>query len=88
MGGRERDYKPTQKEIAMKVINGIKMFSTAELQELLGVSSRTISIMRTNGVLPYTRIGRGLYTSEEALAEYLNGNTTEIKRRKRKEEEI
>lgn len=64
------------------------MFSTAELQELLGVSSRTISIMRTNGVLPYTRIGRGLYTSEEALAEYLNGNTTEIKRRKRKEEEI
>lgn len=72
----------------MKVINGIKMFSTAELQELLGVSSRTISIMRTNGVLPYTRIGRGLYTSEEALAEYLNGNTTEIKRRKRKEEEI
>jgi len=72
----------------MKVINGIKMFSTAELQELLGVSSRTISIMRTNGVLPYTRIGRGLYTSEEALAEYLNGKTTEIKRRKRKEEEI
>lgn len=72
----------------MKVINDVKLFSTKELSNLLGVSERTISIMRTNGVLPYTRIGRGLFTSEEALAEYLNGNTTEIKRRKRKEEEI
>lgn len=72
----------------MKVINDVKLFSTKELSNLLGVSERTISIMRINGVLPYTRIGRGLFTSEEALAEYLNGKTTEIKRRKRKEEEI
>lgn len=70
----------------MRVINGIKMFSTEELQKLLGVTSRTISIMRTNGILPYTRIGRGLYTSEEALAEYLNGKTTELRRREKKEE--
>lgn len=71
----------------MRVINGIKMFSTAELRELLGVTDRTISIMRTNGLLPYTRIGRGLYTSEEALAEYLNGKkTTELRRREKKEE--
>mgnify|MGYP002350337554 FL=1 len=72
----------------MKVINEVKLFSTKELSNLLGVSERTISITRTNGVLPYTRIGRGLFTSEEALAEYNNGKTTEIKRRKRKEEEI
>lgn len=71
----------------MKVINGIKMFSTEELRELLGVSLRTITMMRTDGVLPYTRIGRGLYTSEEALAEYLNGKTTEIRRREKKAEE-
>ncbi len=70
----------------MKVINGIKMFNTKELKELLGVTDRTISLMRTNGVLPYTRIGRGLYTSEEALAEYLNGKTTEIRRREKRQE--
>lgn len=68
----------------MRVINGIKMFNTKELKELLGVTDRTISLMRTNGVLPYTRIGRGLYTSEEALAEYLNGKTTEIRRKAKK----
>ena len=68
----------------MKVINEVKLFSTKELSNLLGVSERTISIMRTNGVLPYTRIGRGLYTSEEALAEYLNGKTTEIRRKAKK----
>ena len=70
----------------MRVINGIKMFNTKELKELLGVTDRTISLMRTNGVLPYTRIGRGLYTSEEALAEYLNGKTTEIRRREKRQE--
>ena len=68
----------------MKVINEVKLFSTKELSNLLGVSERTISIMRTNGVLPYTRIGRGLFTSEEALAEYLNGKTTEIRRKAKK----
>lgn len=70
----------------MRVINGIKMFNTKELKELLDVTDRTLSLMRANGVLPYTRIGRGLYTSEEALAEYLNGKTTEIRRRKKRQE--
>lgn len=68
----------------MKIINGIKMFSTAELCELLGVTSRTISLMRQRGVLPYTQLGRGLFTSEQALADYLNGKTTEIRREKKR----
>lgn len=71
----------------MKTINGIKLFSTAELMELLGVSMRTIGVMRENGTLPYTRIGKGLYTSEEALASYLNGKTTEIANRRKKQKQ-
>lgn len=69
----------------MKVINGFKMFNTQELSELLDVSPATISIMRKKGLLPHTRIGRNYYTSEEALAEYLNGKTTELRRKEKAE---
>ncbi len=59
----------------MKVINGIKMYSTKELCELLGVTSSTITAMRSKGLLPSTRIGKVKYTSEQSLADYLNGKT-------------
>lgn len=68
----------------MKEINNIKMYSTAELAELLDVTPRTISAMRYNGTLPFTRIGKCMYTSEAALTDYLNGRTTAIALRKKK----
>ncbi len=61
----------------MKVINGIKMYSTRELCDLLGVSSASITAMRNKGLLLSTRIGKGKYTSEHSLADYLNGKTGE-----------
>lgn len=67
----------------MKIVNGIKMFSTTELSKLLGVTTRTISLMRLKGLLPYTQMGRAIYTSEQALSDYLNGKTTEILRKER-----
>ena len=67
----------------MKIVNGMKLFSTAELCDLLGVTSRTISLMRKKGLLPHTQIGRAIYTSEQALSDYLNGKTTEILRKER-----
>ena len=71
----------------MKVVNGIKLFDSGELMELLGVTYRTLSIMRKKGVLPYTRIGRACYTSEDSLADYLSGKTTEIAKRRKAEAE-
>ena len=51
------------------------MYSTKELCELLGVTSSTITAMRSKGLLPSTRIGKVKYTSEQSLADYLNGKT-------------
>lgn len=63
----------------MKIVNGIKMFTTDELAELLDVSRATIAVMRRKGILPSTRIGRSIYTSEECLSDYLNARTKENK---------
>lgn len=59
----------------MKIVNGTKMFTTDELKELLGISTATIANMRRKGILPSTRIGRTIYTSEECLRDYLNAKT-------------
>ena len=70
----------------MKVINGIKMFTTKELQDLLGVGYGTITAMRSKGLIRSVNIGKGLYTSEESLADYLNGKTKDINSKNKKEE--
>ena len=71
----------------MKIVNGIKMFSTSELCELLGVTGRTITLMRQKGLLPSTQMGRCIYTSEQVLSDYLNGKTTELRNEKKKRAE-
>lgn len=63
-------------------VNGIKLYSSKELQEMLGVSSYTITKYRNLGLLPYTNVGRARYTSEEALKDYLNGKTRQYKTNK------
>lgn len=60
----------------MKVVNNIKMFSTDEVCELLGVSRATLGRYRKEGKIRSVSLaGNGLYTSEESLSDYLNGKT-------------
>lgn len=59
----------------MRVVNGKKMFSSKELLEMLDLAERTISKLRKEGLIRSAQIGRGLYTSEESLNDYLNGKT-------------
>lgn len=57
----------------MLEIKNVKLYDTEELAALLNVSKPTISKLRKNGLIKYTRIGKKLYTSEQALNDYLNG---------------
>lgn len=57
----------------MLEIQGVKLYDTQDLAAMLNVSRTTVSSLRNRGKLKYTRIGKKLYTSEEALREYLNG---------------
>ena len=70
----------------MKVVNGIKMFNSKELQELLGIGYATLTSLRKKGLIRSVNLGKGLYTSEESLADYLNGKTKEINSKNKKEE--
>lgn len=61
----------------MEIINGIKLYDTKDLQDLLGVVPSTISNYRKRGLLPSVRVGRRVYTSEAALMDFLKGKTTQ-----------
>ena len=61
----------------MLEINNVKLYDTEELAALLNVSKPTISKLRNKGKLKFTRIGKKLYTSEQALNDYLNGVVAE-----------
>lgn len=55
-------------------IEGIRLYTTPEICEKLGVMPQAIARLRTAGRLRYTQIGRLRYTSENALKDYLDGN--------------
>lgn len=59
----------------MKIINGIKMFNTKEVADMLDVSEHTISKLRREGLIRSITLGKGSYTSEQSLTDYLNGLT-------------
>lgn len=61
----------------MLEIDGVKLYDTQELATMFNVSRTTISKLRVKGKIKFTRIGRKLYTSEEALRLYLNGAVAE-----------
>lgn len=71
----------------MKVINGIKMFSTKDLQELLGVSPYVLTKYRKSGLLRSVYVGKSYYTSEQSLSDFLNGYTIKDSIRKQGEEQ-
>lgn len=58
-------------------IEGVKLYDTEELATLFSVNRSTISKLRVKGLIKFTRIGRKLYTSEDALRLYLNGRVAE-----------
>lgn len=59
----------------MKVINGLKMYTTADLQEMLGCAVGFVRKIRLEGQIRFTKIGGKIYFSEDALTEYLQGRT-------------
>lgn len=60
----------------MKVIEGMKFYDRRDLAELLGVSTATIMIKQRSGLIPSIRLGKTIYTSEESLRKFLNGETS------------
>lgn len=59
----------------MKNINGINLYSTKEVAEMLGASVTFVRAKMRKGLIASTKISRGNYVSESALADYLNGKT-------------
>ena len=57
----------------MKVINGIKMYDSQEVLDLLGISKGTLSKLRKSGKLRSVTIFGRPYTSERNIAIYLEG---------------
>lgn len=57
----------------MKEVQGVKLYTTQEIAEMLGCTTVTVSRLRKSGKLRYTQIGKLCYSSEEAIKDYLNG---------------
>lgn len=60
----------------MKEIQGQKFYDRKDLAKLLDVTIATIANKQRKGELKAIYIGRSLYTSEENLRKFLNGETT------------
>lgn len=58
---------------------GIKLYSTEETAELLGVTKTTIKGMTADGRLSPARMGKFNYFSEEMIKAYINGERTKTK---------
>lgn len=57
----------------MITVNGIKLYTTAEICQMLGIEAHAVARMRARGLLRYTQVRRQRMTSEQALSDYLNG---------------
>lgn len=57
-------------------INGLKMYDSDELAELLGVKKSRVYQLRRRGLIRSVYLeGKKLYTSEQSVMDYLNGLT-------------
>lgn len=61
----------------MLTIEGIKLYSRQELASMLDVNIMTIQKYQKTGRMKSVKIGKGIYTSEESLKEFLNGRIIE-----------
>ena len=59
----------------MKIINGMKMYDTKEVCALLGIGNGTLIRYRREGLIRSIQIGRGKYTSEDCIRDFLNAKT-------------
>ena len=59
-----------------------KWLKTADVKKMLGVASGTLNNLRSNGVLPYNKVGGLYYYRQEDVEKMLNG--PEKKRPKKK----
>lgn len=59
----------------MKIINDTKVYSLAEVAELIGVTYNTALRYVRLGRIPAARNGRGYVVTEHNLMRYLNGET-------------
>lgn len=57
----------------MKVINGVKMYSSQEVADMFGITIPTLAKMRKKGLIRSIQVGKAKLTSDEAIKEYLNG---------------
>ena len=64
------NYKQEQNN--MKEVLGIKLYSLAEVGNMLGVQRATVSLYVRQGKLKATTIGGHKYVSEENIKDFLN----------------
>lgn len=57
-----------------KIINGIKLYTTDEIAEILSINLRTAQIYIHKGKLKGQKIGRRWYVADETLKDFLKGN--------------
>lgn len=56
-------------------INGLKMYDTDDLAELLGITKSGVYNIRRRGLIRSVSLGGKLYTSEKVVMDFLNGLT-------------
>ena len=69
----------------MLVVDGIKLYDRGELAAMLNVGITTIANYHKRGELRKVMIGKRVYSSEEALRDFLNGKIPELRNRTRSE---
>lgn len=67
----------------MLVVDGLKLYTRKELASMLNVGVTTIMNYQNRGELRSVKIGKAIYSSEEALREFLNGRIPELRNRKK-----
>lgn len=62
----------------MMTIDGVKLYDRKELASMLNVGIATIANYQKRGELRRVQIGKRVYSSEEALRDFLNGRIPEL----------
>ena len=62
----DMDNKPT--------INLEELLDGQDIMQLLHISPRTLQTLRSNGTIPYTRIGRKIYYLRQDIEQVLRNN--------------
>lgn len=72
-------FTETELQLSEKAIVLSDWLDNQDVMQLLHISPRTLQTLRTNGILPYSRIGNKLYYRKQDIERILNDNYTMIK---------